>query len=436
MRRRRLKSPRDTATQPRRLAASDVASEWRAPAAPFGTDPAGVQAMLAAIVESSDDAIVSKDLDSTIMTWNGGAERIFGYTRDETIGRSITMLLPPEHLHEEDHILATLRRGERIDHFETVRVGKDARRVDVSISVSPIRDAMGSIVGAAKIARDITERKKIETERARLLASERAARAEAEGANRAKDEFLSVVSHELRTPLASMLGWIRVLRMGKEEHAVRALNTLERSIGVQRKLIEDLVDVSRIVTGRLRLELRRIDLRSIVHATVEAMAVEATTKGVQLGAVLGDLPAEVQGDPERLEQVVLNLLSNAVKFTPSGGRVLVRLEAADLEARVTVEDTGQGLTAEFLPHLFERFRQAESVAARGRESGGLGIGLAIARNLVELHGGTIRAKSAGENKGAVFTVTLPLAPITTPAPDTDKGEAANPGELDVPRTVR
>ena len=249
----------------------------------------------------------------------------------------------------------------------------------------------------------------IAIDNARLYEAERRARADAEAANRAKDEFLSVVSHELRTPLASMLGWVRVLRTDKGERTGRALDTLERNVQVQRKLIEDLVDVSRMATGRLRLYAGPLDLVPVIRTAIDAMRLEADAKQIRLDAVLAPLPGPVVGDPERLAQIALNLLSNAVKFTPAGGRVEVRLEASDSQARLVVQDTGEGISADFLPHVFERFRQAERVTERGRERGGLGLGLAITRHLVELHGGTIQAESDGEDQGAVFTVTLPLA---------------------------
>jgi PAS domain S-box-containing protein len=391
--------------QPDRAAAAS-----RGPsAALFGSDPAGVQAMLAAIVDSADDAIVSKDLNATIMSWNTAAERIFGYTAEETIGRSITMLLPPERRHEEDIILATLRRGERIAHFETVRVRKDGRRIDVSISVSPIRDSTGAIVGAAKIARDITRRKEMEAERDRLLASERAARAEAESANRAKDEFLSVVSHELRTPLAAMLGWISVLRQGRlsPERVARALDTIERSGRVQAALIDDLLDVSRIIGGRLRLTLRPTRLAPILHAAVEAVRPDAVAAGVTLTAAI-DTDLLVNGDDTRLQQVIANVLGNAIKFTPEGGRVDVRLERIGDEARLTMRDTGRGIPPALLPHVFEPFRQGDDVSSR--RTRGLGLGLAIVRELVHRHGGSVVVDSAGEGLGTTVTVTIPALP--------------------------
>ena len=259
----------------------------------------------------------------------------------------------------------------------------------------------------ATLGRDLARRAALAIENARLHRAEQRARAEAEAANRAKDEFLSMVSHELRTPLSSMHGWLRVLRTGNRDQVPRALETLERNINAQRKLIDDLLDVSRIVMGRLRIDRQPVDLAPVVRTAVDAMRVEADTKRVRLDVAIAPLPAPVTGDVERLGQVVLNLLSNAVKFTPAGGAVSVRLDAVGTGARLVVQDTGKGIDSDFLPHVFERFRQAESVV--GRESGGLGLGLAISRHLVELHGGTIVAKSDGADRGAAFSVTLPLA---------------------------
>jgi PAS domain S-box-containing protein len=366
--------------------------------------------MLAAIVDSADDAIVSKDLNATIMSWNAAAERIFGYTAEEAIGRPIIMLLPPERRHEEDTILATLRRGERIAHFETVRVRKDGRRISVSISVSPIRDSTGTIVGAAKIARDVTHQKEIEAERERLLASESAARAEAEAASRAKDEFLSVVSHELRTPLAAMLGWISVLRQGRlsPERMARALETIERSGRAQAALIDDLLDVSRIISGRLRLTMRPTHLAAVLHAAVESVRPDAVAAGVAL-TVTSDADVLVGGDDTRLQQVLANVLGNAIKFTPEGGRADVRLERVGEEARVTVRDTGCGISPAFLPHVFDPFRQGDDVISR--KTRGLGLGLAIVQELVHRHGGTVAVDSAGEGLGTTVTVTLPALPL-------------------------
>jgi PAS domain S-box-containing protein len=374
--------------------------------APF-SDPVGMQEMLAAIVESSDDAIISKDLNGTIMSWNKGAERVFGYAAEEAIGRPITMLLPPDRFQEEATILATLVRDERIHHFETERLTKDGRRIHVSLSVSPIKNRTGRVIGGAKIARDISLRRQLEREREQALAQERNARTLAEAANRAKDAFLAMVSHELRSPLSPILSWSRMLRMKAldEAQSARALETIERSARAQAQLIDDLLDISRIVTGKLRLEVAPVYLVSVIEQAVEVVRPAADAKQIRLHTVLDTETGAISGDPIRLQQVVWNLLSNAVKFTPKGGRVQITLERMNSHIEIAISDTGQGVSAEFLSHLFERFEQAETGPTRSH--GGLGLGLAIVRHIVELHGGTVVAESGGEGKGATFTVKLP-----------------------------
>jgi signal transduction histidine kinase len=248
-------------------------------------------------------------------------------------------------------------------------------------------------------------------ERERLLELERAARSEAETASRLKDEFLATVSHELRTPLTAVLGWIHILRGGllDEQSAARALETIERNARSQNQLIEDLLDVSRIITGKLRLDVRPLDPTAIIESAIEAVLPAAEAKDIRVQKVLDNGVSSISGDPARLQQVVWNLLSNAIKFTPRGGRVHVRLERINSHIEIAVSDTGDGIKKEFLPFVFDRFRQADGTTAR--RYGGLGLGLAIVRHLVELHGGTVQADSPGEGEGAVFTVKLPLLPI-------------------------
>ena len=399
---------------------------------------------LAAIVDNSDDAIIGKDLNSIITSWNKGAERIFGYSADEIIGTSVMRLIPPDLQWQEQDILARLRRGERYDHFETVRVAKDGRQLHVSLTISPIKDANGKVVGASKIARDITDEKLAEkalnearklaevanAERERLLASERAARSEAERASRMKDEFLATLSHELRTPLNAVLGWATALRMSrpKAEDLEEGLETIERNARVQAQLIDDLLDMSRIVSGKVRLDVQRLDLPSIVTASVETVRASASVKGVRLQVVLDPLDAPVSGDPNRLQQVFWNLLSNAIKFTPRNGRVQVLLERVNSHVEVSVIDTGEGIAPEFLPYIFERFKQADPSTTRRYH--GLGLGLAIVKQLVELHGGSVCAKSGGLGKGATFIVSLPLM-VLHPPQDSWEREHPKSKPLDV-----
>jgi PAS domain S-box-containing protein len=676
---------------------------------------------LSALIESADDAIISKTLEGIITSWNAGAERIFGYTADEVIGKSITILIPEDHIDEEPAILARLRAGIRIEHYETVRVRKDGRLVDISLTVSPIKGPNGQIIGASKIARDVTEQRQarrtldetserlklafsaarlgdwswdaktdivtlsetaaqilgvtvapimtrtqmrellneedraftnqavekalaehtdydieyrirqsdqsdvwvsakgrglyaedgsvtgmlgvvqdisirkaneemlreqaealrtlyemgktisaelnlhktvqavtdaateltgarfgsffynvlneegasymlytlagvpfeafahfpmpratdlfgptfrgegvvriddvkldarygknspyygmpkghlpvtsylavpvvsrsgevlgglffghpepgVFTERdevvvsglasqaaiamdnARLYEAAKKARAQAEHtasenerlykqaeeSSRLKEEFLATISHELRTPLSAILGWARMLRLGQlsPENSAKALETIERNARAQAQLVDDLLDVSRIITGKLRMDVRPADPNSFIDAAVESVRPAAEAKGVRVQKVIDTGAISIPGDPVRLQQVVWNLLSNAIKFTPRGGRVQIRSERVNSHLEIVVSDTGQGISAEFLPHVFDRFRQADQKTSRTH--GGMGLGLAIVRHLVELHGGTVSAHSDGEGQGATFVVMLPITPL-------------------------
>jgi PAS domain S-box-containing protein len=372
--------------------------------------PANAQAYLAAIVGSSDDAIISKDLDGIIQSVNAAAERMFGYRADELIGRDIRILIPPERQAEEDVILGRIRRGDRLDHFETVRVAKDGRRMDMSLTVSPVLDEAGVVIGVSKIARNITEQKRAMEERERLLEAERAARAEAERSSRVKDDFLAMVSHELRTPLNAILSWTELMMRGRDDPKIldRGLDVVARNTRVQAQLISDLLDISRIVAGKLRLENQSLDLASIVSDAAETVRPDAEAKQIVLTTTLAS-GGPIAGDPARLQQVIWNLLSNAVKFTPPGGNVSVFLRETATHAIVTVTDDGAGIAPEYLPHVFDRFHQADRSTTR--RFGGLGLGLAIAKHLVELHGGTVHAASEGPGRGASFTVAIPASPV-------------------------
>ena len=474
-------------------------------------------ARLAAIVESSDDAIVSKTLEGIVTSWNKGAQRIFGWASEEMVGQSITKIIPANLLHEEPHILERLRRGERIDPFETIRKRKDGRLINVSVTVSPVRNREGRIIGASKIARDITaevrlhrelkeakeaaelkerqlfdfmenatvgltwigadgivrwankrelqmlgyerteyvgqhvanfhaDRKVIdellsrvfggetlidfparlrckngsirqvlingsvrldpgnsksaecftrdvtalkaaEQERNQLFERERTVRIEAERSSRMKDEFLATLSHELRTPLNAILGYAQLMRGGMTDSAelAEAIEVIERNARAQTRIIEDLLDMSRIISGKIRLDVQPVDLAAVVTAAIETVKPSAELKHIKLTGVLDPLVGPIKGDPARLQQVVWNLLTNAIKFTPRGGRVQVALERVNSQIEILVSDTGEGIKPEFLPHVFDRFRQAD--ASTTRHHGGLGIGLSIVKQLVELHGG-------------------------------------------------
>jgi PAS domain S-box-containing protein len=351
---------------------------------------------LAAIVASSEDAIVSKDLNGVILTWNHAAERIFGYAPEEAIGRNITFIIPEDRLAEETEVLTRIRAGLSVEHFETMRRHKDGTPITISLTVSPIRDAAGGIIGASKIARDVTVQRRLKDE--------------ADQASRMKDEFLAVLSHELRTPLNTVLGYARMLRREDRrmdrEMRKRALVALERNADTLTRLVNDVLDTSRIVTGKLRLSMEPLALAEVVDAALDTVRPPADAKGVRMDAEL-ERGLSVLGDRDRLQQVVWNLVSNAIKFTPTEGTVTVFMRRAGSGAEIRVADTGIGIAKADLPYVFQRFWQAQTGASR--EYGGLGLGLALARYLVELHGGSIAADSDGPGSGATFSVTLPVA---------------------------
>jgi len=362
-----------------------------------------LQGFLASIVESSDDAIVSKTLDGTVTSWNRAAERIFGYSADEMIGHPISKLVVPGQAEDVERILEKLAQGQRVEHYETIRRTKDGRTINVSLSVSPIRDATGKIIGAAKIARDITERKRTEEQNAALLKEIR------QSANH-KDEFLGMLAHELRNPLAPLRNAVHLLHLRGDDPTVVALvrDMMDRQITHMGRLIDDLVDVSRITRGTINLNRERTDLARLARLTTEDQREVFQNSGITIETRLPEIPVWVHGDRTRLTQVLENLLENARKFTQTGGRIEIEV-VADLsrqEAVMQVRDTGIGVDPELLPRLFEPFTQADRSLDRGR--GGLGLGLALVKRLVELHDGTVSAHSAGTEQGAEFMVRLPL----------------------------
>jgi len=369
------------------------------------------ETQLRAILEGALDAVVGMDANGDVIDWNAQAEATFGYTRAEAVGRRLAELIIPSPLRE-----AHYKGLER--YFETGEAPILNRRVEVEAqrkdgSRVPIELAITVVKGWGfyrfnAFARDISDRRAADTERNRLLE-------EAREANRMKDEFLAMLSHELRTPLSAIVGWAHMLRTGglDEPTVARAIETIDRNAKVQNQLIEDILDVSRIVAGKFHLDMRSVDLVRIVEAAIDTVSPLATSRGVQLRQ---DLSAEIGpccpaiGDPDRLQQVVWNLLTNAIKFTPRGGVVTVEVRRQDdpAEFEIVVRDTGQGISADFLPHIFERFRQAGTGA---RRHGGLGLGLSIVRHIVEMHGGTVMATSAGEGQGSVFTLRLPVVEV-------------------------
>jgi PAS domain S-box-containing protein len=532
---------------------------------------------LAAIVESSDDAIISKDLNGIVMSWNAAAARMFGYSAADMIGQSIRLLIPADRQAEEDDVLGHIRRGEKVEHFETIRRRKNGTLLPISLTVSPILSEDGTVIGASKIARDISDRKRAEAERARLLAIAQRQVAttrklnqvggtvaatldrgeivsavtnagtevtgaefgaffynatdpvsgetyllytlagapkdafakfpnprataifgptfrgegvirladvtqdprygqnapfhgmppghlpvrsylavpvknrtgavlgglffghsvsdmfteehtelatgiavwasmalenarlyeESQDVSRLKDDFLATLSHELRTPLNAILGYARMIRSGlvRGDNQERAIETIERNATSLTQIVEDVLDVSRIISGKIRLNVQPVDLPAVIQHALDAVAPAADARGVRIETDIDPHASPVSGDPDRIQQVIWNLASNSVKFTGRGGRVQVRLARVDSQVEIVVSDDGIGIAPDFLPHVFERFRQADSGTTR--ERGGLGLGLAISRNLVEMHGGTIHAASAGAGKGTTIRVTLP-----------------------------
>jgi PAS domain S-box-containing protein len=369
----------------------------------------------------------SWDMNTGVVQWSPETYQIFGVERFEGTAEAFGRLLHPE---DTDKLWATIdaaivERKPYEAEYRLVRPDGEMRwianrgRADYDDAGNPLR-----VLG---IAMDITARKRIEEERAILLEQEQAARAEAQAANQAKDEFLTIVSHELRSPLNAMFGWTRILRDQKADdpQVLHATTIIERSARQQLQLIEDLLDTARVISGKLRIETRPIELVSVIFNALDVVRPAAEAKRIDLISRLNPSAGQITGDPDRLQQVVWNLLSNAIKFTPDGGRVEVRLDRADPHVQIRVSDTGKGIEAGFLPHIFDRFRQADSSAAR--RYGGLGLGLSLVKQLVELHGGTVSASSAGEGQGAIFTVKLPMRAVYTPQlsdgrrPACDKG---------------
>jgi PAS domain S-box-containing protein len=371
--------------------------------------------LLAAIVDSSDDAIVSKNLRSVVTSWNQGACRIFGYLPEEMIGQPIDRLFPKDRLHEEAGILDRIVRGERVEHFETQRLRKDGTLIDVSLTISPIRNAEGTIIGASKIARDISDQKKAQRELAQ-------AHDQLRRADQMKVEFLSTLSHELRTPLSAITGWIQILNENPTaEELSQGLQVIERNVRAQTQLIDDLLDMSRIEAGKITIDLQRVDVPGIVSQAMETVRAAAEAKEIRLTQAFSSVEGVVMGDKNRLQQVMWNLLTNSIKFTPKQGRVHVVVRRSKSQVEISVADNGQGIAPEFLGHVFDRFQQAD--ASTTRRYGGLGLGLSIVKNLVELHGGTVRAASLGVGQGATFSILLPLLPAYHAAERAEGGEA-------------
>ncbi len=369
---------------------------------------AGLQrttAMLAAVVDASPLAIAVFDRDGIVRTWNPAAERLFGWTREEVVGRVLgdngAGVLPDEAL------MAHLRSGEAAHAVERSYRRRDALPIDVSVFAAPLEER--SAQGYVAIFEDISTRKLFERERAELLTRERETRKEAEAANRLKDEFRATLSHELRTPLNAIMGWVSMLRQTALDPAgrERAMEVIERNLRSQQQLIADILEVSQIIRGQLRLDLHPVDGGQALTSAIESVDPTVTAKHQALTSSIPDEPVLVAGDPSRLQQVFWNLLSNAVKYTARDGKIDVVLTTTPSDVEIVIRDSGIGITPDVLPYIFERFRQGESGPTR--EFGGLGLGLAIVRHLVEMHGGSVRAASDGAGRGATFTVVLPRA---------------------------
>ncbi len=382
-----------------------------------------------AILEAALDCIILMDHEGLITEFNPAAQRTFGYSRAEAVGRSLADLLIPPALRERHHqgLARYLETGQGAmlnKRIEITAMRADGSEFPVELTIVAL-NLRGRPFFTGYV-RDITERRRAEAEHEHMLAREQTARAEAEAANQAKDQFLSTLSHELRTPLTPMLGWSQMLLTRKLDEAMtrEAHAAIMRSVKAQMRLVDDLLDVSRIITGKLTLNPCPLDLEPLVTETINMVRPLADAQGIVLRTVLDSGAGALVGDPDRLRQIVWNLLSNAIKFTPAGGRVELRLERHDGRVRLQVSDTGEGISAEFLPQVFDRLRQADSSITRPH--GGLGLGLAIVRHLVELHGGSVRAESPGQGQGATFTVELPAAeaPPATEAGEESPTEAA------------
>ena len=365
-------------------------------------------AALQIISQNSPTLIYMKDRAGRMLNANRAMLEILGKTSAQVIGKTVMKYTDDEAAAAliADNDRRIIESGVTETLEDEIHV-KNVRRTFLSTK-TPYRGANGEIIGLVGISFDITERKQIEVEREKLLALEHQAREISEQANRAKDEFIALVSHELRSPLNAMLGWSRILQEQKSDAQIteHALNVIVRNGLSQARLIEDLLDIARLDKGKLRLEITPLNLAPIIETALETVRPEIESKQIKLTVNLDEAANPAAGDEDRLRQVFENLLSNAVKFTTNGGSVGVRLRAVGAHAEIIISDDGQGISADFLPQIFERFRQAD--ASNSRRHGGLGIGLSLARDLIELHDGTITAHSAGENKGTIFTVLLPL----------------------------
>ncbi|MEP7246364.1 MAG: ATP-binding protein, partial [Gammaproteobacteria bacterium] len=371
------------------------------------------EARLAVTLRSIGDAVITTDPAGHVNMLNPVAQALTGWSEASAIGQPIETvfnIIQEENRHRVENPVSKVFREGRIVGLanHTLLLARDGRETPIEDSAAPIRAADGGLVGIVLVFRDASERRESERRRHAILEREQEGRREAESLSRSKDEFVATVSHELRTPLNAIFGWVRLLRGGNlnETQHAHALEVVERNTRAQAQLIEDLLDMSRVVTGHLRLELRRVDLATVIRGAADAVKPAAEAKGLSIALELDPRVGPISGDPDRLQQVVWNLLTNSVKFTPKGGSITVSITAEGSDAVLRVTDTGMGIAPDLLPHVFERFRQGTSSASRTH--GGLGIGLALVRHLTEMHGGTVVAESGGEGQGASFTVRMPV----------------------------
>ena len=387
--------------------------------------------------------IFTTDGELNVVEWNQWMEEHTEKRANEVIGRNILELFPELNerrldrhykwvLEGQVRVLSQALHGYLIS-MPAVSGLPGYEQMQQAVRISPL-SYDGQVIGTLTIIDDVTERVAREAElqdqieeRSRLLASEKLARNEAERANRLKDDFLATVSHELRNPLNAILGWAHMLRLGKLTlpNAERAVETIYRNAKSQAQLVSDLLDVSRIISGKLRLDVRAVDLASIVNSAIDSIRPAADAKSIRLQTLLDPAAGPISGDTDRLQQVVWNLLTNAVKFTPKGGRIQVKVQRIESHVEVVVTDSGVGISKEFLPFVFDRFRQAD--ASTTRIHGGLGLGLSIVHQLVDLHGGSVSVASEGEGKGAAFTITLPFVGVVT---NPNEPEAVHPTQSD------
>jgi PAS domain S-box-containing protein len=385
--------------------------------------------MLSATLESTTDGILVTDEDGRIIMWNRNFIDMWSIPKEVIDSREHAKLLEvtekqfvhPREFRDRIAAIQASSPAETFDVLETTS-GRVLERF------SKIQSVDGQNVGRVWSFRDITERKRAEAERERLLASEQEARERAEVETRMKDEFLATLSHELRTPVNSILGWANVLRTSHNPQEVaEGLEIIERNARLQNHIIEDLLDISRIISGKIRLDVQRVELLPVINAAIESVRPMSASKDIRLTSVLDPLAGPVSGDPARMQQILWNLLTNALKFTPKGGRVHVVLERVNSHVEITVSDTGRGIAPDFLPHVFDRFRQADTSTTPDQR--GLGLGLAIVKNLAELHGGSVRAKSLGLNKGSTFTILLPAVIMNIAADPSRRHPRASAGEI-------